>query len=138
MSPEAEIQTQFVNSAPSRGTDLDSAIERASSFLISCRCEAGYWIAELEADTTLESDYITYLHVIGKFDSSRVAKLARYVRDRQLPDGGWNIFFGGPSEVNATVKAYFALRLAGDSPNSEHMVSASRRVRELGGLERTN
>jgi squalene-hopene/tetraprenyl-beta-curcumene cyclase len=31
----------------------------------------------------------------------------------QLPDGGWNIYYGGPSEVNATIKAYLALKLAG-------------------------
>src|SRR5215813_9083494 len=134
MSPEAEVQTQPTISASTRATTLDLAIGRACSFLMSSQCEEGYWIAELEADTTLESDYITYLHVIGKFESSRVAKLARYVRQRQLADGGWNIFAGGPSELNATVKAYFALRLAGDSPQAEHMIRACRRIRELGGL----
>src|SRR5262249_39543772 len=50
----------------------------------------------------------------------------------------WNIYLGGPSELNATVKAYFGLRLAGDSPQAEHMIRACRRIRELGGLERTN
>src|SRR5262245_38989877 len=139
MSPKAEeVETHVVVRTDPRETVLDLAIERACSFLMSSQNEDGYWIAALEADTTLESDYIAYLQVIGNFDPSRVAKLARYVRQRQLADGGWNIYFGGPSEVNATVKAYFGLRLAGDSPSSEHMLSASRRVRELGGLERTN
>ena len=139
MSPKAEeIETHVAVRTHPREITVDLAIERACSFLMSSQHEDGYWIAELEADTTLESDYIAYLHVIRNFDSSRVAKLARYVRQRQLPDGGWNIFFGGPSEVNATVKAYISLRLAGDSPQSEHMLRASRRVRELGGLERTN
>ena len=72
-------------------------------------------MGELEADTTLESDYILYLHVLGKADDGRVSKLATYIRRRQLADGGWNIYLGGPSELNATVKAYFALKLAGDS-----------------------
>ncbi len=67
----------------------------------------------------------------------RVAKLANYIRRRQLPDGGWNIYVGGPSELNATVKAYFALKLAGDSPDAPHMQRA-RRAHELGGLEGTN
>jgi len=117
---------------------LDESLDRAVSFLISLQHEQGYWLGELEADTTLESDYIFYLHVLGKFDHTRVRKLAEYVRRRQLTDGGWNIFSGGPSEVNATVKAYFALKLAGDSPDCAHMVRACRRVRELGGLEHTN
>jgi squalene-hopene/tetraprenyl-beta-curcumene cyclase len=117
---------------------VDEAVENAASFLKSLQHEDGYWLGELEADTTLESDYIFYLHVLGRFDRKRITKLAEYVRRRQLEDGGWNIYFGGPSEVNATVKAYFAMKLAGDSPESQHMVRACRRVRQLGGLERTN
>src|SRR5437762_13508217 len=103
---------------------LDRGIERSLSYLKSIQHQDGYWLGELEADTTLESDYIFYLHVLGRFDRQRVSKLAEYIRLRQLEDGGWNIYFGGPSELNATVKAYFALKLAGDSPQSEHMVHA--------------
>src|SRR5438132_9154834 len=117
---------------PSGKDRLDAAIERAVSFLRSLQHQDGYWLGELEADTTLESDYIFYLHVLGRFDRKRVAKLAEYVRRRQLQDGGWNIYFGGPSEVNATVKAYFALKLAGESPDSPHMTRAARRARQLG------
>ncbi len=82
---------------------------------MSAQNPAGYWWGELEADTTLESDYILYLQILGELKSEKTAKLAKYIRDRQLPDGGWNIFYGGPSELNATVKAWVALRLAGDS-----------------------
>src|SRR5215467_5294591 len=123
MSQRLELETQPL---------LDEALERAASFLVSLQFEAGYWVGELEADTTLESDYIFYLHVLGKFDDTRIQKLAEYVRRRQLSDGGWNIFAGGPSEVNATVKAYFALKLAGDRPDSDHMRKACRKVHELG------
>src|SRR3989441_12747734 len=119
---------------PSGKDRLDAAIERAVSYLKSVQHQDGYWLGELEADTTLESDYIFYLHVLGRFDRKRVAKLAEYVRRRQLQDGGWNIYFGGPSEVNATVKAYFALKLAGESPDSPHMTRAAQRPRQRGGL----
>jgi len=117
---------------------LEEVIERGVQQLLSLQADEGYWLGELEADTTLESDYIFYLHILGKFDPSRVTKLANYVRRRQLPDGGWNIYAGGPAEVNATVKAYVALMLAGDAVDSPHMVRARQRVLELGGLERTN
>src|SRR2546425_49870 len=117
---------------------LGAAIDKAVSYLASLQHEDGYWLGELEADTTLESDYIFYLHVLGRFDEKRVAKLAEYVRRRQLEDGGWNIYFGGPSEINATVKAYFALKLAGHSPESKLMIRARDRALQLGGLERTN
>jgi squalene-hopene/tetraprenyl-beta-curcumene cyclase len=117
---------------------LEQAIERGADHLLSLQVEPGYWLGELEADSTLESDYIYYLHVLGKADPARVAKLANYVRQKQLPDGGWSIYPGGPSELNATCKAYFALKLAGDNPKSARMVQARETVLRLGGLERSN
>jgi squalene-hopene/tetraprenyl-beta-curcumene cyclase len=117
---------------------LQKSIERGAAHLLSLQAEQGYWQGELEADTTLESDYIYYLNVLGKADPDRIAKLANYVRRRQLPDGGWSIYPGGPSELNATCKAYFALKLAGDSTNSPHMAQARATVHRLGGLEHSN
>jgi squalene-hopene/tetraprenyl-beta-curcumene cyclase len=117
---------------------LEQAIERGADHLLSLQYEEGYWLGELEADTTLESDYIYYLHVLGKAEPERIAKLANYVRQHQLADGGWSIYPGGPSELNATCKAYFALKLAGDDPDSPHMTRARATVHRLGGLERTN
>src|SRR5499433_4522346 len=117
---------------------LPDSIERGAEHLISLQADEGYWLGELEADTTLESDYIYYLHVLGKADPERIAKLANYVRRGQLPDGGWSIYPGGPSELNASCKAYFALKLVGDSTDSSHMVQARKTVHRLGGLERTN
>ncbi len=117
---------------------LSLAIERGAEHLLSLQKQEGYWLGELEADTTLESDYIFYLHILGKAEPQRIAKLANYVRARQLPDGGWNIYFGGPSELNATVKAYVALKLAGDSIEAPHMRQARERAKALGGLEASN
>src|SRR5467141_272100 len=117
---------------------LEKSIERGANHLLSLQAEPGYWQGELEADTTLESDYIYYLHVLGKAEPERIAKLANYVRRRQLADGGWSIYPGGPSELNATCKAYFALKLAGDSTGARHMVQAREIVHRLGGLEHTN
>src|SRR5580704_12928106 len=123
---------------PAVAETLFEAIDRGVSHLLSLQASEGYWLGELEADTTLESDYIFYLNVIGKAHPDRVAKLANYVRRRQLEDGGWNIYFGGPSELNATVKAYVALRLAGDPADSEPLRRACKRVHELSGLEASN
>jgi squalene-hopene/tetraprenyl-beta-curcumene cyclase len=117
---------------------VETAVRNGAEYLLSMQAEEGYWHGELEADTTLESDYIYYLHVLGQADPARIAKLANYVRQRQLPDGGWPIYPGGPSELNATCKAYFALKLAGDSPDSAHLSQARQAVHHLGGLELTN
>jgi squalene-hopene/tetraprenyl-beta-curcumene cyclase len=117
---------------------LEQAIDRGADHLLGLQAEEGYWLGELEADSTLESDYIYYLYVLGKADPKRIAKLANYVRRKQLPDGGWSIYPGGPSELNATCKAYFALKLVGDSPHAPHMVRAREVAHRLGGLERSN
>ena len=117
---------------------LETAIRNGAEYLLSVQAEEGYWHGELEADTTLESDYIYYLHVLGKAEPARIAKLANYVRQRQLPDGGWPIYPGGPSELNATCKAYFALKLAGDAPDCSHLAKARETIHRLGGLEQTN
>src|SRR5579885_2020065 len=117
---------------------LEQSIERGAKHLLSLQYDEGFWLGELEADTTLESDYIYYLFVLGKAEPERIAKLANYVRRRQLPDGGWSIYPGGPSELNATTKAYFALKLAGDSPDSPHLTQARATIHRLGGLEHTN
>jgi len=117
---------------------IETAVRNGAEYLLSIQAEEGYWHGELEADTTLESDYIYYLYVLGKAEPTRIAKLANYVRQRQLPDGGWPIYPSGPSELNATCKAYFALKLAGDSPDSPHLTKARETVHRLGGLEHTN
>ncbi len=117
---------------------LEQAIERGADHLLSLQVDEGYWLGELEADSTLESDYIYYLHVLGKADPKRITKLANYVRQKQLADGGWSTYPGGPSELNATCKAYFALKLAGDATDLPHMTQARETVHRLGGLERSN
>ncbi|MBI2821895.1 MAG: squalene--hopene cyclase [Acidobacteria bacterium] len=117
---------------------LEQAIQRACDLLLSLQRPEGYWLGELESDTTLESDYLFYLYILDRFDAKRVVKLASTIRLKQLADGGWDIYPGGPAELNATVKAYFALKLAGDSPEAPHMARARRRVHSLGGLERSN
>ena len=123
---------------PSFEERVNQGISQGVDWLLARQAPEGYWLGELEADTTLESDYILYLHLIGKFDAVRVEKLARYIRQHQLADGGWNIYANGPSELNATVKAYLGLKLAGDLPEAPHMLRARKRIHELGGLESIN
>jgi squalene-hopene/tetraprenyl-beta-curcumene cyclase len=114
------------------------AIKRTTKWLLSAQIEGRYWLGELEADTTLESDYMVFQFILGRLDSPKVPKLAAYIRKHQLADGGWNIFPDGPSEINATVKAYFALKLAGDDIEAPHMRRARERALALGGIEATN
>jgi len=137
-SSESSTQTVATSAEPTLQERVSDAVRRSAQHLLSLQAPEGYWVGELQADTTLESDYIFYLHVIGEAEPDRIAKLANYIRRYQLPDGGWNIYFDGPSELNATIKAYLALRLAGDSASAPQMIKARQRVHDLGGLERSN
>jgi squalene-hopene/tetraprenyl-beta-curcumene cyclase len=136
------MDSSSLGTAAARGRNLESQAEEAvassRNYLLSTQTQDGYWWSELEADTTLESDYILYLHILDQLESPKVAKLANYIRKKQLPDGGWNIFEGGPSELNATIKAYIALRLAGQPASHPDLVRAKDKVIELGGIEGTN
>src|SRR5437667_3839055 len=114
----------------------EQAMRRAGAYLAAQQARDGHWCAELTADSTLESDFILFqlwLHppekgVGGQARQSAsgsgvgewrpetrplIDKAVRSILDRQLPDGGFNICVAGPSEVSASVKAYFALKLAG-------------------------
>jgi squalene-hopene/tetraprenyl-beta-curcumene cyclase len=75
---------------------------------------------------------------MDKVDPDIQAQCLTHIRRRQLADGGWNIFIGGPSEINASVKAYFALKLAGDSPNAPWMREARANILRLGGIPQLN
>ena len=99
---------------------------------------AGYWRFDLEADTTIPSEYILLQHLLGTVDNEREQRLADYIFSRQLPDGSWPLYEGGSGNISATVKAYFALKTAGYDPDAEAMQRACAWVRNNGGAERVN
>jgi squalene-hopene/tetraprenyl-beta-curcumene cyclase len=115
-----------------------NAVAAARRYLLSIQRSDGHWCGELEGDTILESEYILALHFLERGKQDRVRKAAEYLRRRQLPGGGWAIYEGGPPEVSASVKAYFALKLIGDDPNAPHMVRARQVIRSLGGIAACN
>jgi squalene-hopene/tetraprenyl-beta-curcumene cyclase len=118
--------------------DLAAAVAAAQRWLLDAQAPDGHWCGELEGDTILESEYVLVFHFLGRLSDPRVAKLAAYLRRQQLPGGGWAIYPGGPAEVSASVKAYLALKLAGDAPEAPHMARARARILELGGIEACN
>src|SRR6478672_12612936 len=87
---------------------LASAIASAQQNLIRLQHPEGYWCGELFVDSTLCSDYVLFMHWADEVDPVLEEKCVAHIRSRQLDDGGWNIYEGGPSEVSASIKAYFA------------------------------
>src|SRR5262249_48389534 len=87
---------------------------------------------------TLESDYVLLLRLLEINDESKIQKAVRYIRSKQLPGGGWNIYHRGPEEINATVKAYTALKLSGAHIEDEALVRARAAIERMGGMARLN
>jgi squalene-hopene/tetraprenyl-beta-curcumene cyclase len=123
------------------------AARRAAERLLALQQPEGFWWGELTADSTLESDWfllLLWLHppaADGSWtppDPARAERAVRSILARQLPDGGFNIYPHGPSDVSASVKAYFALKLAGLDPASEPMTRLRERILALGGIQAAN
>jgi len=118
---------------------LDESIERARDRFLSIQHATGYWVFDLEADTTIPSEYILLQRFLGRRITPALRKrIGRYLRHRQLEEGGWPLYFGGMGDISASVKAYFALKQLGDAPDAPHMVRAREFILGLGGAARVN
>ncbi|GIX28217.1 MAG: hypothetical protein KatS3mg123_2098 [Burkholderiales bacterium] len=117
---------------------LSAAIERARDALLARQHPEGYWCFELEADCTIPAEYICMMHFLGEVDEALQARLAAYLRSRQQEDGGWPLYPGGGLDLSCTVKAYYALKLAGDAPGEGHMRRAREAIIARGGASRSN
>ena len=116
----------------------DLAITRSQNYLFSVQHPEGYWVGELMVDSTLVSDTVAYHHWAGDVDPEWQRKAVNHIFSMQQPDGGWNIYHGGPAEVNATIKAYLALKLAGVPVTDPRMLRAREMGKNLGGVPRMN
>ena len=121
-----------------RLAELERAIRHAANALLDLQHPDGYWCFELEADCTIPAEYILMMHYMDELDSQLESKIASYLRARQGEDGGWPLYYGGNAEISCSVKAYYALKLAGDNPDLPHMVKARQTILRLGGASRAN
>ncbi|MBI3935004.1 MAG: hypothetical protein HY316_09960 [Acidobacteria bacterium] len=117
---------------------LTASLQVAVDTLRKAQHPDGFWVGELEADTSLEADAILLDYFLGSPDQSRVHKLAQCLRDEQGAEGGWSLYPGGAPNINVIVKAYFALRLAGVRESDPALEKARQAALQLGGVGATN
>ncbi len=117
---------------------LDRVVATARDTLIQRQSAEGFWLFELEADCTIPAEYIMMMHFLDEIDASLERKLAVYLRAQQADFGGWPLYKGGDFNMSCTVKAYYALKLAGDDPAAPHMVRARASILKRGGAARSN
>jgi len=114
------------------------AVDASRKYLFSRQHEEGYWCGELEADTTLESDYVLLHTLLGTGNQDRFQKCCNYILQHQNQDGGWPTYIDGPSNISASVKAYLALKLTGYKPDHPALVRARAKILEMGGATEVN
>src|SRR5438067_4255180 len=117
---------------------LDEAITRAGESLVALQHPDGPWVFELEAAVTIPSEFILLQHYFGRIEPELQARIAGYIRAIQGADGGWPLFHGGALDLSASVKAYFALKAAGDPVDAPHMERARAAILAHGGAGRCN
>lgn len=110
----------------------DSAIRLATRALLNLQHKEGYWRFDLESDPGMTADYILMMHYMDEIDVDLQGKIAIYLREHQSSDGGWSLYYNGPSDLSCAVKTYYALKLAGDHPDLPHMKKAREMILSKG------
>ena len=119
-------------------TALDEAIGRAQQHLVTHQAPDGHWIGELEADRALTAEALLLRRLIDRVDLGVEERAVRFLRRRQNADGGFSLFEGGASDLSATIKVYFAMKLAGVGANEPTMRKACERILAMGGPARAS
>ncbi len=122
------------------------SMQKAVDYLLAARKPEGYWWGDLTADSTLESDWLLLLLWLhppkdGRWvppDAEKVARAVRAILAKQNEDGGFHIFAAGSSDLSASVKAYFALKLAGLEVDDPRMARLRELILAMGGIQSAN
>ncbi len=118
---------------------LDSGISAATQALLGFQRSDGHWVFELEADCTIPAEYVLLRHYLAEpVEAVLEQKIAKYLRRTQGAHGGWPLVRDGDFDMSASVKAYFALKMIGDSVDSPHMVCAREAILSRGGAIHSN
>jgi len=138
--PQPDARGDIVSHTLRRVTEspLDRAVADARDALVARQHADGYWLFELEADCTIPAEYIMMMHFLDEIDAQLEVKLCRYLRAAQAEHGGWPLYHGGDFNISCSIKAYYALKLAGDSPDLPHMVRARTAILQHGGAAAAN
>jgi squalene-hopene/tetraprenyl-beta-curcumene cyclase len=116
--------------------EVQVALGRACEHLLGLQDEAGWWRGELQTNVTMDAEDMLLREFLGVREPEQTERSAAWIRAQQRADGTWANFYGGPGELSTTIEAYWALRLAGDEPQQEHMRRAAEFIRGQGGPRR--
>jgi len=116
--------------------EAEVALKLACEHLLSLQDEAGWWQGELQTNVTMDAEDMLLREFLGVRSAAETERSAAWIRSQQRADGTWTNFYGGPGDLSTTIEAYWALRLAGDPQEAEHMRIAAEWIRAHGGVAR--
>src|SRR6202171_733 len=116
-------------------SEVKVALQLACEHMLSLQDGAGWWQGELQTNVTMDAEDMLLREFLGVRRADETERSAAWIRSQQRADGTWANFHGGPGELSTTIEAYWALRLAGDPADAEHMSMAASFIRAQGGLQ---
>lgn len=115
---------------------LDYAIEGSAKVILSHQFNEGYWWYTLEANESINAEYILMTHYIDQVDVDTEQKLIKHIKSSQLEDGSWPLYYGGSGNLSTTIECYFALKIAGQSSTSDCLQKAKNFILSKGGASK--
>jgi squalene-hopene/tetraprenyl-beta-curcumene cyclase len=108
----------------------------AKEYLFRTQKADGHWVAELESNCTITSEYVFMNQILGLDLSPRRDKIERYILNHQKSDGSWGIAKNHEGDVSTTAECYLALRILGVETGDHRMKKAQEYILANGGLEK--
>jgi squalene-hopene/tetraprenyl-beta-curcumene cyclase len=113
---------------------VSHTIGRAQEYFRREQHPEGYWHRPLEANATMDAEYIFFMHFMGRVDAERQQRIVAHLSATQLPDGSWSLYPGAPGHLSNTIEAYFAMKLAGLPATNPALARARTFILANGGL----
>jgi squalene-hopene/tetraprenyl-beta-curcumene cyclase len=111
-----------------------AALNRATDHLVGLQDEQGWWKGELETNVTMDAEDLLLREFLGIRTDEQTQAAARWISSQRRLDGTWANSQGGSADLSTTIEAYVALRLAGESPDDDHMARTAGWIRGAGGI----
>ncbi|MFN8624933.1 MAG: squalene--hopene cyclase [Candidatus Binatia bacterium] len=113
---------------------LDAAVAHSQAWFFAQQRPEGFWHAPLEANVSMETEYIFFNRFMGRRPEALERRIADRMLATQSADGSWPLYYGGPGHLSNTIEAYFALKLCGLDAHQPALQRAREFIMAGGGL----
>ena len=113
---------------------LKASIHKTVELLLSHQNDQGYWWYTLEANDTINAEYLFLLEFLQIDNPTLKKAICSWIVKNQNPDGSWALYKFGPGDLSCTVECYLALKINGYAIDSEVLLKAKNFILAQGGI----